>query len=542
MRYCLSLLALLSASAAQADTIPVSSKVTEVTMYPDSAAITRTASFQIPAGKHRLVLQGVPDTASLETLRIDLTGARLIGTVFRNEYAPPHEINDPRVEEAESNIDEIEQRIQAVGDDVRRAGLKAVAADVSIEFLLQLGKNEGLANAGPDALRDIARMISQEVETVSQAALDAEIEARQIERQLRDLREELETAQQALEAIDQESKERLYIAVEMEADEAGNGQIILNYLDEEGSSWSPVYDFKLVTGDSPILIIERGVFLQQETGENWENVILSLSTLEPIGRVELRSLYTSRRRIAEPEPVDLSFDDSMAGNYSEPVVEPPVIMGAAGMRGARSDGPGVTYSFAEPLSIASGADLLRLELDVLTEPVKLMARAVPLRNKTAFRIASFTNTSGEELLQSDFAARYVDGELVGAESFEGISAGEEGEIGFGPIKGLQIRRDTLDQSEGGRGFISRSNQQVQKVEIEIENLTGETWQLQLRDRVPYSEQEDLKITWTATSQPSEENLEKRRGILAWDLEMAPGENRKIELETTLSWPEGMELH
>lgn len=542
MRNFLSLLALLSASAVWADTFPVSSKVTEVTMYPDSAAITRTAEFQIPAGKHRLVLQGVPDTATLETLRIDLTGARQIGTVFRDEYAPPREFNDPRIEEAEARIDEIEQRIQAVKDDATRAGLKGAAAEVSIGFLQQLGENEGLADATPDTLRDIARMISQEAETAGQTALDAEIEARRIERQLQDLEDELETGEQALEAIDLESEERLYIAVEVEADEAGNGQIILNYLDEDGSSWSPVYDFKLATGDSPTLTIERGVFLQQETGENWENVTLHLSTLKPIGRVEPLPLYTSHRQIAEPEPVDPLFDESRAGGYSEPVVEPPVIMGAAGMWGVRSDGPGVTYSFAKPMSIASGADLLRLELDVLTEPVKLMARAVPMRNSTAFRIASFTNTSGEELLQSTFAARYVDGELVGAETFKGISAGEEGEIGFGPIEGLQIRRDTLDQSEGGRGIISRSNQQVQQVEIEIENLTGETWPLQLRDRVPYTEQEDLQITWTARPRPSEENLDKRRGILAWDLEIAPGERRKIELETTLSWPEGMDLH
>ena len=117
MRYSFSLLALLSASAAWADTIPVSSKVTEVTMYPETAAITRTATFAIPAGKHRLVLQGVPDTALLEFLRIDLTGVHQISTAFRSEYAPPHETGDPRVAEAEALIDEIEQRIQSVKDD-----------------------------------------------------------------------------------------------------------------------------------------------------------------------------------------------------------------------------------------------------------------------------------------------------------------------------------------------------------------------------------------------------------------------------------------
>lgn len=536
MRNCLSLLALMSASAAWGDTIPVSSKVTEVTMYPEGAAITRTAEFQIPAGKHRLVLQGVPDTAILELLRIDLTGARQIGTVYRDEYAPPREFYDPRVEEAEAAIEEIKQRIQAVKDDATRAGLKGAAAEVSIGFLQQLGENEGLAGAGPDALRDIARMISEEAETAGQTALDAEIEARRIERQLQEFEDELDTAEQALAAIDLESEERLYIAVEVEAEEASVGNIVLNYLDGGESFWTPVYDLRLVTGGNPQLTIERGAFLQQETGENWSDVTLHLSTVEPIGQVEPSSLRTRYRRISEPEPLEM-------GNYSEPVVEPPVIIEeAAPMWNVGTDGPGVTYSYAEPVSITSGADILRLELGVLTEAGKIMARAIPMRDETAYRVVQFTNSSGENLLEAEYASRYIDGEFIGIAAFSSLAAGEEVEIGFGPIEGLQIRRDTLDQSEGGRGLISRSNQQVQQVEIEIENLTGETWPLQLRDRVPYSEQEDLQITWTATPQPSEENLDKRRGILAWDLEIAPGESRKIELETTLSWPEGMELH
>ncbi len=540
MRNCLSLLALLSASAAWADTIPVSSKVTEVTMYPESAAITRTAEFQIPAGKHRLVLQGVPDTAILELLRIDLTGARQIGTVFRNEYTPPREFNDPRVQEAEARIDEIEQRIQAVKDDATRAGLKGAAAEVSIGFLQQLGENEGLADATPDILRDIARMISQEAETAGQTALDAEIEARRIERQLQELEDELELAKQALEAIDLESEERLYIAVEVEAEEASDGTIVLNYLDGADSFWIPVYDLKLETGENPQLKIERGAFVQQDTGENWSDITLHLSTVSPIGQVEPSSLHTRYRGISEPEPVAL---DSRAGGYNEPVVEYPVIIEeAAPMWNVGTDGPGVTYSYGEPVSITSGADMLRLELGVLTEAGKIMARAVPMRDETAYRVVHFTNSSGEDLLEAEYASRYIDGVFIGIAEFSSLAAGEEGEIGFGPIEGLQIRRDTLDQSEGGRGLISRSNQQVQKVEIEIENLTGETWPLQLRDRVPYTEQEDLQITWTATPQPSEENLDKRRGILAWELEMAPGERRQIELETTLSWPEGMELH
>ena len=49
------------------------------------------------------------------------------------------------------------------------------------------------------------------------------------------------------------------------------------------------------------------------------------------------------------------------------------------------------------------------------------------------------------------------------------------------------------------------------------------------------------ITWTASPAPSEENVRRRAGILAWDMEIAPGETREIFVETAITWPEGKEL-
>jgi hypothetical protein len=74
------------------------------------------------------------------------------------------------------------------------------------------------------------------------------------------------------------------------------------------------------------------------------------------------------------------------------------------------------------------------------------------------------------------------------------------------------------------------------VEIEIRNLTGEAWNLRLIDRVPYSEEEDLEVRWTATPEPAETDLDGARGILAWDLALAPGATEVVRLDHVLTWP------
>ncbi|KIC32016.1 DUF4139 domain-containing protein [Leisingera sp. ANG-S5] len=536
------------AAAAAADTIPVSSTVSEVTLYPGLAEVTRSAALTLPEGRHRLILQNVPRTAALETLQVEIAGARRVATLLRENYVPPRDADDPEVEAAEARVREVEARIAAVRDEAAQARAGVRAAEASIGFLQQLGTNEGLAQADAVALSEIARMISAEAAGASQAAVASEAEARRIELQMQDLEEELAEAQAALAAITLEDDDRLYIAVDIEAEQAGEGAVKVSYYTAGAGNigWQPSYEMHLNTVTEQQVILKRAVMLVQDTGENWQDVALTLSTAVPGDQGSPSVLHPWLRRIEEPQPPralkSMGQDVAEMSALAEPVLEAPIVeeYRSPGW-GADLGGAAATYRFGLPVSIASGADLLRLEMDSLTAEAKVQAVAVPSRDDTAYRVATFTNTFAEQLLASDEVPRFVDGKLVTVEDFAGLAPGAEMDAGFGPIEGLQLRRDVLGQSEGEQGLISRSNAQVQKVEITVENLTAQDWPVRVLDRVPYSQQDDLEITWSATPRPAEENVEKQRGILAWDLELGAGESETIQLDTTLSWPEGMLL-
>ncbi|WP_164660698.1 DUF4139 domain-containing protein [Tropicibacter sp. Alg240-R139] len=545
MRFLLALFLVTPFSAFAAD-IQVNTRVSEITMHPDSAAILRTATVEVPAGQHRLVLLGIPSDIVFESLRVNVEGVERLGLTYRDEFAPPRDYTSPQVKAAQDTVRAVELQIQKVRDQAERARLAATASETSIGFLRNLGKNEGLAQVAPDTLRDIARMIEQEALTAGQTAQSAEVEAREIERQLETLEEDLEHAQAALHAVSLEDQDRLYLTLDTNATEASTAQVTLKYLAGGASQWTPIYDINLVTGDTPQINIKRDAMVQQYTGENWQGVTLHLSTVAPIGQTESRWLTTNKLRVRDPEQRQkVSSADLSSGNYgnlAEPALEAPVIVEEtqSGWNIA-SDGPGVTYTYSRPVSVASSADFLRLELDNLAFDAEVTATATPRFDETAYRLAAGKNTSNEEILPSELAAFYVDDVLVGTEHFGGAVPGQELELGFGPIDGLRLKRDVLNRSQGDTGLISRSNQRVEQVEIEIENFTDQEWTLRLTDRVPYSEQEDLVIDWSATPAPSEENVDNRRGILAWDIDMKAGAKQKIRLNTSISWPEGMEL-
>ena len=119
-----------------------------------------------------------------------------------------------------------------------------------------------------------------------------------------------------------------------------------------------------------------------------------------------------------------------------------------------------------------------------------------------------------------------------------MPAGGEIRQAFGPIEDIRLTRAVLDRSEGDRGIISRSNAQTQEVRLDIENLGQKSWSVELLEAVPYTEQDDLTIQWSAQPAPDEVNVDDTRGLVQWSFDLAPQTTRNILIEQDIRWPEG----
>lgn len=541
MRQLLYILAL-TPTLVQADTFTIDTKVSEVTVYPEGAEVIRSGALDIPAGRHRLVLLGIPisdaDT-QLATMQVYADGLTQTALVVRGDDVPWHDYVSDEIKQAEQRVEDVKDQIVAVQDRADAALLKAEAARQKIAFLAKLGSNEGLAGSDANSLREIAHMVGDESLSAEEIVQAAEIEARAIRKELDDLERELEAAKGDLAALVPETEERLFLAVDVIADSAINSTVSVSYLDFYSASWVPGYEFDLTTGDAPEVTISRHIRVNQSTGENWQDITLHVSTLQPVGQNSASPLYPQRRSIRE-EP---KARDSYAG-LAEPVVEAPVIVEETSQwvpSAASVQGTGITYTLPQPISIASDHELAEFELDSMAQAAEVYAIAIPQRDETAYRTARFTNPYRQNLLTSPLARWRVNGVLVATDYSPEIGPSEQVDMGFGPLYGVTVERRILDRSSGDTGLISRSNQSVERAQISVENLTEQTWPLRLIDRVPYSEQDDLEITWTAGPRPTEENVEDKRGILAWDMDLEPGQSETILLDLKLSWPEGMVL-
>lgn len=533
--------------ALHAETIEAPSRVDRVILYPWGASVIRVVEITAPAGVHDLVIPDLPQDTPAEALRVAAPEGVAIGAVNLATGRLPvtEDRKSPQVAAAEAEVERLEGVIRDRDAAIAAIRLRIDAAEEQVAFLRGLGQGkaaEGLSARAVEELRALSRMVGDEVLAALGTAHQAEQEAQAAERAKKDDLEALERARQALAALVAEGADKAVLTLAVETNGGAATLEVTTFTD--AASWQPVYDLRLARAGTPALDIDRGVLVAQETGEDWTGVELTLSTARPADQSAPSELYPWLRRIeseeAMPAAEGVTFrgaGDAMVSTFAEPEMAPAPVVEKASLE---MMGATVTYRYPTRVDIRDGVEALRLKLDTLSLTPEIRAVAVPARDATAFLVATLTNTSPEVILPGE-AMFYLDGALTGAGALPLTAAGGEAELGFGPIDGLRLTRTVPERSEGDRGMISKTNRIDEVAILKVENLTGEAWPLRVIDQVPYSEQDDLRITYRATPPVTEADVDGKRGLLAWEFDLGPGATREIRLEHSLTWPAGYVL-
>lgn len=531
-------LALLLPCPALAEQILAASHVTAVTIYPQGAQVTREVVFTASAGAHDLQITDLPAATRPELIRLTAESAQLGAFSLRTDRLPPRDpLTSPALAEAKARVEAAEAGVRIAQSNVDDINARVEAAEAQADFLRRI-KAEGGAVTVAD-LQAMTDMIGAGVLAARETALAAQTDLPAANKTLTEAQDALDNAQAAYDALSQGDQDYAALSVALTTASAGETRLtVTHYIDD--ASWQPVYDLSLTRKDTPSLTVGRGVLVTQYSGEDWAGVDLTLSTAQPSAQAAPSQLWPDLRRIG-----DKVEDDMFAKAGSDTMMEgaamaEPVVAAAPVTAGAEVQGDVVVYHYPAAVDVADGVENLRLALDEVTLTPKIEARAIPRYDATAFVLASFTNDTGEILLPGQ-AFLMREGTLVGSTYLPSIAPDTKAEVAFGAIEGLRLTRTMPLRAAGDRGIISSSSQIEETAVLKVENLTDEAWPVRVLDQVPYSEQEDLEITYSADPVPTETDVEGQRGILAWEFDLPAGGTKEIALDHVLSWPEGKVL-
>jgi uncharacterized protein (TIGR02231 family) len=391
-------------AAAETDVI---SKIDAVTVYPDGATVTRTIHVDLPQGGSVLRARDFPPGLDPASLRVEGEGgARLvIGAI---DVRPPR-ADRPPLDPA------LENRIEALRDE--RGGLddKIEAANARKEFARHFAEASpaGIGDKGEarplGEWRQAFVAVEEEVAAANAAIRDAGRRQREIDRELA----RLEAQRNA------DPPRKMEVKIDLAAEAAMPATLRVSY-SVRGARWSPIYDARLDSGSrdrKPALDLIRRAEIVQNTGEDWRDVDLAVSTVRTAKggtAPDLRPLivrYPAPPRPVEPvaaaprmdvarpaSPPEMKATRSLAAEEREAVVD--------------SGGFQVLFHIPERVSIAADEGAKSFRLASTTVTPELIVRATPALDSTGFLEASFKHDDDAPLLPGRIAI-YRDGIYVG---------------------------------------------------------------------------------------------------------------------------------
>ncbi|QHO71724.1 hypothetical protein ACH79_02865 [Bradyrhizobium sp. CCBAU 051011] len=522
---------------ARAADVAASSAVDAVTVYPDGASVTRLITVDLLAGENSAVLKDFPLTLDPSSLRVEgEAGAKL--TIGAIDAKPPRAA--PPV-----NLPELDKRIEALKDE--RANLQGAidAAAARRKFA------ERFADTSPAGIGDKgeARPISEwrtafaavgdEIASADAAIRDAQRKQRELDREIARLEQDKA----------QKPPNKLEVRIELAAAAATKATLRVTYA-VRNARWTPLYDARLDTGArdrKPVLELVRRAEITQNTGEDWSNVALAVSTVRTArgGKApDLKSLVVQYPQVPRPaaSASDSAAAPSMdrlrqfrfgAGKSDEAVME------RAAEQQAVADVSGFQVVFKIPgrvsLGASEGAKSLRISSTTIAPD--LAVRAAPVLDPTAFVEASFKQTEDAPLPPGRVAI-YRDGVFVGRGQMAAASKDETVRLGFGADDKIKIERTVLKRNEGSAGLIVTTSKTDERAfKTTVRNGHDFPIRIAIEDQLPVSENEEIQVEMlSSTTPPSATNVRDRRGVLEWAFEAKAGEVRDINFAWRIRWP------
>jgi uncharacterized protein (TIGR02231 family) len=166
----------------------------------------------------------------------------------------------------------------------------------------------------------------------------------------------------------------------------------------------------------------------------------------------------------------------------------------------------------------------------------MLVRAVPALDQTAFLQASFKQAEEAPLLPGQVAL-YRDGIFVGRGQMPLTPKDETVHLGFGADEKVKVARAVVRKNAGSSGLISTSKTDEREFKFTVRNGHEQPIRAQIEDQIPVSETGDVVVDMLPqTTPPSRTDVDDRRGVLAWSLDVPASESREVRLAWRVRWP------
>ena len=525
----------------------IEAEIAAVTVYTDRALVVRKSTISLTGEEKQIILSQLPVTLLPDSVRVSGKGTRAVkifGVTVKSIFTP---------EVAIANVAELEQQIKTLKAQKAALDNRSRAEKLRLTFVQQLSdksRNQygiALAKQQTDLTQTQALLdfLGDKYLEYSDRITELEGQQQDIENQIAALARQKQKLQMP------QNNEHLDLVIFVEA-AAGEFELEVSYLVRK-ASWTPLYDLQVNTSEKQLSLTYLAE-VKQNTGEDWHDVPLTLSTAKPglgtlppklepwyidtnppVATQSVRRRKSSRTKSFSEALESGEFDsvEAMADRASLTApIEAEVVAATASKSGSV-----VTFEVGNGGDIPSDYTPHKVTIFRDRFPVNLEYVAVPRLVSFTYLQATVTNPATGVTLLPGKANILREQTFVGTSRLENIAPAQNFTLNLGIDEGWKIDRN-LVQRQVDKKLIGSYKRVTYAYRIAVNNLLTTEASLKLTEQLPVSKDERIRVRLTQ-SEPKIKLGEM--GVLEWTIALAGGEQQAIEYQFTLEYPPEIEI-
>uniref|UniRef100_A0AC34QL66 Protein F37C4.5 n=1 Tax=Panagrolaimus sp. JU765 TaxID=591449 RepID=A0AC34QL66_9BILA len=485
--------------------IPIKS----VTVFTDRAEVIRRFTVKIQPGLNEVILENVAGSVEQNSIRVDGIGAATIHEVkFESKPSRFEDVDTPKVRELTAQLKKVEAEFNKENDVLAVYKSRLDALDTTIKTIGRSthGDNSKVFDFTQDAEASLDRLFDYH----EKKSMDLKSRIRIINEKVQDLQKEIDRINQEIHQIRYSDHIKNFITIQVENHDQANSKEIEMEISYQvyGARWTPSYDIrvKTLTDQNELKLVYFGN-IQQQTGEDWNDIELSLSTATPGMGGDLPKLGTTIVEFYRPPP------PAPAPMYQR------ALFGARGgapmMKCARNEMMAMDAEVAPCLSVATAiadenvlsttftipvrknipSDTSEHKVTITVEDLKALLhyQCVPKKTTNVYLTALVINNSDYPLLAGQ-ASVYLNNSLSANVRIRPTSCGEKFECPLGVDKTVKVIYKPTHKFQAQIGTFSKTSTNVTEQRIIVKNTKrGEAILITLHESVPKSSDEKIKV-------------------------------------------------
>jgi uncharacterized protein (TIGR02231 family) len=540
----------------------INSKISAVTVYINGAQVYRKAKSSIKKGTNEIIINDVSPYLNQKSIQANCSGSALILDVKHNiEYNNPIMVSEPLPEK-------IQREIYALEDSLFYQNLRLDKLTNQIYNLSQEKKiitnNKTIRGEGKsDSLAIFMQAVEfyhEKLEVIEGQLMTLKIDEHKLRKSQSKTQNELnELNNYSLhKKVTPAVKAQVHqIVLTVFSDYDTETDISLNYLVNR-AGWIPSYDLRAQSADEPVnLTYKASIF--QKTGEDWDNVKLTLSTFSQdcsftIPTLAMWEIQDKSLKAVNREQANIFgyASDSISiiqqsNFYSNTLI--PTNNGTSPTFTATTASAGFQVGnnqdqFILPKSLVSNTDktLSNVEFAIknrysipsdgketmmVVNNVDLNSKfdyiSVPKVNTDAFLLANLTDWRKHNLLPAT-ANIYFNNSFVGETEIRPSQMEDTLSLAMGRERGIEITRKNIEDETVDKVLGKNKTREI-TIEIAVKNTNSTTASIDIKDQIPVSKNDDIKVKKIDLAGG---RLNENTGIITWRQDLKPNQAKIIK--------------